>query len=71
MHASKPLAPAPLGNLQQQLPVCSTQVLGAAYLVWRALRSLNPGAYYAYSIPFWCETRLPLAGLLSVAAGAC
>ncbi len=30
-----------------------TQALGAVYLVWRALRTLRPGWYYLYSIPFW------------------
>jgi hypothetical protein len=30
------------------------QVLGAVYLVWRVLRTLNPGSAYFYSIPFWC-----------------
>jgi len=30
------------------------QVLGAVYLIWRALRSLNSGWNYFYSIPFWC-----------------
>lgn len=23
------------------------------YLAWRALRTLRPGFYYFYSIPFW------------------
>ncbi|KAL4423966.1 hypothetical protein ABPG75_001267 [Micractinium tetrahymenae] len=30
-----------------------TQFLGGAYLVWRALRTLRPGLFYLYSIPFW------------------
>ena len=30
-----------------------TQVLGCAYLVWRALRTLSPSWAYFYSIPFW------------------
>ena len=28
-------------------------VISSLYLVWRALRSLNPGWWYFYSIPFW------------------
>ena len=36
-----------------------TQVLGAVYLVWRALRTLRPGYYYYYSIPFWWVQRRP------------
>ena len=30
-----------------------SQVLGGAYIAWRALRTLHPGAWYAYSIPFF------------------
>jgi hypothetical protein len=30
------------------------QTLGAIYLIWRALRTLRPGYFYFYSIPFWC-----------------
>ena len=29
------------------------QLLGGVYLVWRALRTLNNGYLYFYSIPFW------------------
>jgi hypothetical protein len=43
-HAHDPPRPAP----------ATLQSLGAAYLVWRALRTLNPGYFYFYSIPFWC-----------------
>lgn len=32
----------------------AAQALGAAYLAWRALRTLRPGWGYAYSVPWWC-----------------
>ena len=35
-------------------PLPAAQVLGAIYLIWRALRSVNGGWIYFYSIPFWC-----------------
>ena len=40
-------------------------MLGGVYLVWRAMRTLNPGYAYCYSIPFWCARPL-IAYLLSV-----
>ena len=43
-------------------PPLVPQVLGAVYLVWRVLRTLNPGTAYIYSIPFWCA--LPRAARL-------
>ncbi|KAL4421860.1 hypothetical protein ABPG77_001342 [Micractinium sp. CCAP 211/92] len=30
-----------------------TEFLGGVYLVWRALRTLRPGLFYLYSMPFW------------------
>jgi hypothetical protein len=31
-----------------------TQLAMAGYIVWRALRTLNPGWSYAISVPIWC-----------------
>jgi hypothetical protein len=30
------------------------QLAMAGYIVWRALRTLNPGWSYLFSVPIWC-----------------
>ena len=61
MHAHVTPHASPLPPPTRPPPLVP-QVLGAVYLVWRVLRTLNPGTAYIYSIPFWCA--LPRAARL-------